>query len=330
MSLVKRTYVDYETVITAENLNEIQDTIGDGQLSGFTATDLTGAANELKTALNSEISTRETYVRPNLLDNWYFVGSEFPINQRKQTGGSTSSGYYIDRWKSNGGAAVNIASGYFYLASGVIIFQPDIHIGSVSSDTVFTFSYINHATGSLISKTDKFSNYVAVGNVSVSFNRSTKILYIRADSNISIDAVKFEIGDSQTLAVLAGSTWTLLDIPDYQKELAKCQRYLFPVGGIAWFRSAVYDPNEIQVSIPCPPQFLADATAASILNSSVLKVSEYNTSWVEVTGFTYSCKGRKQNMPFITISAAKTSHGMTDPVISIASTDSFILISKET
>ena len=174
MSLVKRTYVDYETVITAENLNEIQDTIGDGQLSGFTATDLTGAANELKTALNSEISTRETYVRPNLLDNWYFVGSEFPINQRKQTGGSTSSGYYIDRWKSNGGAAVNIASGYFYLASGVIIFQPDIHIGSVSSDTVFTFSYINHATGSLISKTDKFSNYVAVGNVSVSFIRHSQ------------------------------------------------------------------------------------------------------------------------------------------------------------
>ncbi len=62
MSLVKRTYVDQVTVITADNLNDIQDEIiqnasdisdlqevaGDGSLSGFTATDLTGAANELK------------------------------------------------------------------------------------------------------------------------------------------------------------------------------------------------------------------------------------------------------------------------------------------
>ena len=59
MGLVKRTYVDGETVITAGNLNDIQDeiiqnatNIGDGQLVGFTATDLTGAANELKNTLN--------------------------------------------------------------------------------------------------------------------------------------------------------------------------------------------------------------------------------------------------------------------------------------
>ena len=60
MSLVKRTYVDYETVITAENLNEIQDTIGDGSLSGFTATELTGAANELMTSLNSKANLNLT------------------------------------------------------------------------------------------------------------------------------------------------------------------------------------------------------------------------------------------------------------------------------
>lgn len=70
MGLVKRTYVDLVTVIPAENLNAIQDAIianeeaiedqgeaigdlqdavGDGALDpDFTATNLTGAANELK------------------------------------------------------------------------------------------------------------------------------------------------------------------------------------------------------------------------------------------------------------------------------------------
>ena len=70
MGLVKRTYVDLVTVIPAENLNaiqdaiieneeaieeqgddigELQDAVGDGTLDpDFTATNLTGAANELK------------------------------------------------------------------------------------------------------------------------------------------------------------------------------------------------------------------------------------------------------------------------------------------
>ena len=79
MALNKRTYVDQETVITAQNLNEIQDAIianeeaiedqgddignlqdavGDGALdSDFTATDLTGAANELKDDVRSVRNT---------------------------------------------------------------------------------------------------------------------------------------------------------------------------------------------------------------------------------------------------------------------------------
>ena len=80
MSLVKRTYVDQVTVITAENLNaiqdciieneaaiesqdddigELQDAVGDGALDpDFTATNLTGAANELKNDVGSAKNTK--------------------------------------------------------------------------------------------------------------------------------------------------------------------------------------------------------------------------------------------------------------------------------
>ena len=45
----------------ASEIEELQDIAGDGQLSGFTATDLTGAANELKNTLN-QLNRNMAYV----------------------------------------------------------------------------------------------------------------------------------------------------------------------------------------------------------------------------------------------------------------------------
>ena len=57
--------------------------------------------------------------RPNLLDNWYFVGGgsqqgggQFPINQRGQTSYAYGylGGYTVDRWKCQTGGTVTVAS----------------------------------------------------------------------------------------------------------------------------------------------------------------------------------------------------------------------------
>lgn len=69
MALTKVVYVDGSTVIHAANLNNIQDEIiangnkiGSGSLTGFTATDLVGAANELKSETASMLFSGEGLV----------------------------------------------------------------------------------------------------------------------------------------------------------------------------------------------------------------------------------------------------------------------------
>lgn len=69
-----------------------------------------------------------TYVRQNLLDNWYFVGGGsqsgngvFPINQRGQTSYS-AAGYGIDRWYRSTTATGNILVNANGLASSTVLF----------------------------------------------------------------------------------------------------------------------------------------------------------------------------------------------------------------
>lgn len=234
MALNKVTYVDDVTAIHAQNLNEIQDTIGDGSLSGFTATDLTGAANELKTSLS-------TYVRPNLLDNWYFGN---PVNQRGQNS-YTGAVYGIDRWQgyqSRCKLEVQSANGCIKLSStesGYADLIQKIPITSFLGKKLTFSVLLNDGSLYKISGTIPTSAPSSETTIVYTFIVNNDAgLWIRADSTtivaqiratyataLYVVAAKLELGEGQTLAHYDGAKWVLNNVPDYVEELEKCMQY---------------------------------------------------------------------------------------------------------
>ena len=67
---------------------EIDAAVGRAMNGGALDTSVTNVSNQLG-----------TFVRPNLLDNWYFGN---PVNQRGQTEYSENQSYIIDRWRMRG------------------------------------------------------------------------------------------------------------------------------------------------------------------------------------------------------------------------------------
>lgn len=206
-----------------------------------------------------------SYSRPNLLDNWYFVGGGsqqgngvFPINQKGQTT-YTASGITIDRWK--GGEKVVLSASYTEF------------VNTSTSARAFYSQKLTTAAATIASQkctisilTSDGSLYSATGTVgvassgtrspSIDFNGNSFFLsqdysgavvtLAVAVGSVKVRAVKLEIGDYQTLAHKEGSTWVLNEIPDYKDELEKCQRYLRVVNwngahylcGLGWVSNA--------------------------------------------------------------------------------------------
>jgi hypothetical protein len=197
----------------------------------------------VKRAINNAI------IRPNLLDNWYFVGGgsqqgggQFPVNQRGQTVYS-GSGYTIDRWRMwDGNDSLTIASdGVSFLSpndNGLFQYFP--YSPFQNGDVVTISALIN---GNLFTATGEKQNGVLSihdGTNAVNYDESASFFtfYIKNATNVlKIAAAKLELGSTQTLCHNEGTdanpVWVLNEIPNYQQELAKCQRYFvkFMVAG---------------------------------------------------------------------------------------------------
>ena len=210
---------------------EVNTKVGSGSLPGFTATDLTGAANELRTSLS-------TYVRPNLLDNWYFGN---PVNQRGQSSYS-GTGYGIDRWKSdNSSFTLTIGSSGITLGHTFSFFQMhDINSFLGKKVTLSCLATVNNEDVIAYVTADIPNDYssnlnqvVAIGdttfNLAIWISGGSPYLKPRiyqttnANASLLVKAVKLELGSTQTLAHLEGSTWVLNEIPDYDEQLFRCR-----------------------------------------------------------------------------------------------------------
>lgn len=189
-----------------------------------------------------------TLVRPNLLDNAYFVGGgsqqgggQFPINQR---GVTTYTGikYTIDRWGIEGGdPTANVA----LTSSGITINggtgaanffrqKTDLFLtGKVCTWAVLTADGVLYSkTGTVVASSTSAYLATPFGNIRINSGGSSPGstdcgISICADKGktVSVVAAKLEIGDTQTLAHQENGEWVLNEIPNYQQELAKCQRY---------------------------------------------------------------------------------------------------------
>lgn len=214
---------------------EIDSAVGRAVSGGALDTSVTNVSNQLG-----------TFVRPNLLDNWYFAN---PVNQRGQTD-YTEAEYTIDRWRSV--LRVTIASNLITLqASGTFSqFAQTFELqlaGKIVTMSMLIRAHSNHNVGLLLYDYANYKAYspnfnaVPTANqwllVSTSFrvaddapDRLTFIFYPdqtdAGDQTVDILAAKLELGSTQTLAHQdAGGNWILNEIPDYGEQLRRCQRY---------------------------------------------------------------------------------------------------------
>lgn len=188
----------------------------------------------------------------NLLDNWYFVGGgsqqgggQFPINQRGQTS-YTGAGYGIDRWRISGNATLALNENNVAFTSTsqrqieMLQYLP-VPFGDFSDKTFTVSAYISgqicSACGKVPSTQPSELQVIASANLpngfklSLNWARSGKFyVYIYKGSSATgdscvITAAKLELGTRSTLARLVNGEWVLNDPPpNFQQELAKCQR----------------------------------------------------------------------------------------------------------
>ena len=217
----------------------------------------------------------------NLLDNWYFVGGgsqqgggQFPINQRGETSWNTG-GYHLDRWKQEIDGSGELGEEGFTPAvtQTMATTQP-------VEESVFkrllgkkvTISALL-SSGEFRSRTIQFPSDISQGFVeSVAFSNGGEIciasypgtktyqlcrIYIPSDSNkLTFAAIKVELGHLSTLARKDESgNWVLNDPPpNFEQELAKCQRYYIALNGSGWIGSGQIDAGGAggQFFIPLP------------------------------------------------------------------------------
>lgn len=192
------------------------------------------------------------YVKPNLLDNWYFVGggdngfgtTKFPINQRSQSS-YTHSGYTIDRWKSNSdNLTVTVNPNYISLkntaASGVVELNQffDFPYDTWANKTM-TISALNTnnqlftATSTVPSTapstTTAFitANIGSLGSINLCYSTRSSHFYTKITINsskiINLSAAKLEFGDIQTLAYKESNNWYINTLPIFEEEIIKCK-----------------------------------------------------------------------------------------------------------
>lgn len=189
----------------------------------------------------------------NLLDNWYFVGGgsqqgdgQFPINQRGQTI-YTGGVHGIDRWKSNRSTTtVTVES------NGIQFSDSNTDQGGIrqslktdfQNKTVTLSLLVSEVTGGVRVWARNDSNFAKYGTNPIKSPGLVTVtatipsgypgnfcFYIDGDvgtfSSVSatILAAKLELGTRSTLARLVDGEWVLNDPPpNFQQELAKCQR----------------------------------------------------------------------------------------------------------
>ena len=206
----------------------------------------------------------------NLLDNWYFIGGgsqqnggQFPINQRGET--SYTAGDYqhcIDRWLQDGENVTIVDNGIKIEAQDTTDLDNKIYqrIEGVPHNVPLTFSamidnklYIVHGMSfTLIQNTVNDFIGVEIGES----NRYQYALIRNTQGSITIQAAKLERGFLSTLASKnEEGNWVLNDPPpNFQQELAKCQRYYIALNGSGWIGSGQIDAGGAggQFFIPLP------------------------------------------------------------------------------
>lgn len=235
---------------------------------------VTGGA--LDTSVNNVSNQLGTFVRPNLLDNWYFGR---PVNQRGQTE-YTGNVYYIDRWRSWDGdsASLSVVSGGIKIAGTLYqYFEPAVFEelwGKTVSISLLLADGTIYTDYFALKRADWYTVPIkAHGLDSVQFginnnnfgNANNNFLRVQPATigtlSDTILAAKLELGPTQTLAHREGDKWVLNEVPEEGEQLRRCQWYFwrfspppYVAGAIAFgidantARAIIYLPEQMRTS----------------------------------------------------------------------------------
>ena len=289
-------------------------------------------------------------VRPNLLDNWYFVGGgsqqgggQFPINQRGQTSYAARD-YGIDRWALDNDIEASLSSDYVLLdfnKSGHSFFQKIernlsgthltfsvLHSSNIRlTITIMEGSSVNHLANKTFNVTSGISLSVVdadIPEISATQRLCVRIYSPESNYQIKVYAAKLELGSHQTLAYQDESgAWQLFETPDYAEELAKCQSCLLPIpDGTVRFPSVQLTSNIIDFTLPISTlmRILPSLTGNTF---GIFKVNEDGTtSAIQEKGFTFSLTDMISGA--VNIRALKNSHGLSRAIICVPSGTAYL------
>ena len=183
----------------------------------------------MKNQIINDIEIAKQYSsNTNLLDNWYFAR---PINQRNVQGGSDWGRYHvgIDRWCRDGDGASYVRDGYIEQINSwmyqILDFKADAFLGmTLTISSLDRYGNLITATGVVPPANSTWQVIAASSQCSVKISDGNNYLAI-INQNECI-AAKLEINDHQTLAhQLPSGKWELNEIPTWELELIKCQRF---------------------------------------------------------------------------------------------------------
>lgn len=224
---------------------------------------------------------------PNLLDNAYFVGGGsqkgygvFPVNQRCLTSYSSET-IGADRWACSGMMAL-LPEGVQF--TNVLHQKMGPNIISFLNGKTLTFTALM-SDGSLKTGTKTFEGYESQDIVFYNDGAIQLMWWLhggkcwgifnRTGEGKTIAAAKLEVGDTQTLAKQnSNGMWEILDIPNFESELLKCQRCFcksFPltVPPTTSYASQIYAStstvrNNGRLSVDFPVEMIAAPTVERI------------------------------------------------------------------
>lgn len=292
--------------------------------------------------------------RDNLLDNAYFKGGgsqqgggQLPINQRRKTN-YTTAGNAIDRWRlTNPNGTFTLTENGCTLAgtSGNVWIQeylenPGRFYGEKVTISLLTDEQLIATTGELttegVSQNTGFSlggsNGLSFGFYKTSDGSAFFQIGVSSGNSNTLIAAKLEFGPTQTLAYQdEEGNWQLFETPDYAEELAKCQRYFFPVmernkisGTTVMAKSTGQRGASIFIPLPCN---MRAVPTASVSGTALCELNNGNTQYpiTDISTARMSSNVVKLN---ITCSGggltAEKDYPLTNP-----NTDSYLFLSAE-
>lgn len=248
------------------------------EIDAATGRALTGGA--LDTSVTNVSNQLGTFVRPNLLDNWYFGR---PVNQRGQTEYTGEWIYTIDRWElSDGGGTLTVQDGSIIYASASYLFQPiDSDISKQLAGKTLTISFLyadgtlDIGTSKIASSWDSWTVFLDAGNARLVGVGNGRLWVLNTKAGKAIVAAKLELGPTQTLAHQENGVWVLNEVPDYGEQLRRCQRYyLGDMQRDAYGR--VENTTNAYVAIPIPVTMRKSSGNPSLVFSRLGSIKNYN------------------------------------------------------